>query len=173
MTPAVSSVGTVRGFAGCGDTAAPIWFFRADPGQPGFRQPSPYTGVVLAVAWDGACATYVVYDTGSELRIGRRNEQGTGSFAQPTTLSTAVGAIPHRADVVANAGQWWAVWSEQVGPGGEFAQEELFQQRTLLGTQPRTRITSTAAAAPWRLVLPAAGHRRRPEHHPDLFFYPA
>jgi hypothetical protein len=142
---AISSVGTVRGFAGCGDTAASIWFFRAAPGQPTFRQQSPYTGVVLAVAWDGVSATYVVYDTGSGLRIGKRTEQGTGSFAQPTTLSFAVGATPHRADVVASAGQWWAVWSEQVGPGGEFAQRELFQRRTLLGTQPRTRITFTAA----------------------------
>jgi len=141
---AISSAGTVRGFAECGDTAAPIWFFRAEPGQPTFRQQSPYTGVVLAVAWDGVSATYVVYNTGSELRIGKRNE-GTGSFAQPTTLTFAVGANLPRADVVASAGQWWAVWSEQVGPGGEFAQSELFQKRTLLGMQLRTRITFTAA----------------------------
>jgi hypothetical protein len=141
---AISSVGTVRGFAGCGAAEA-IWFFRAEPGQPSVRQQSPYTGVVLAVAWDGVSVTYVVYDTGSELRIGKRTEQGTGSFAQPTTLSFGLGATPHRADVVANAGKWWAVWSEQVGPGGESAQRELFQRRTLLGTQPRTRITFTAA----------------------------
>ena len=141
---AISSAGTVRGFASCGDTAGQIWFFRADPGQPTFRQQSPYTGVVLAVAWDGVSATYVVYNTGTELRIGKRVD-GTGSFTQPTTLSSAVGARLPRADVVASAGQWWAVWSEQVGPGGEFAQTELFQKRTLLGTQLRTRITFTAA----------------------------
>jgi hypothetical protein len=141
---AISSVGTVRGFAGCGGTGS-IWFFRAARGQATVRQQSPYVGGVLAVAWDGVSATYVVYDTGGELRIGKHDEQATGNFAAPTTLSVAVGATPHRADVVANAGRWWAVWSEQVGPGGEYAQRELFQQRTLLGTQPRTRITYTTA----------------------------
>jgi hypothetical protein len=36
---------------------------------------------------------------------------------------------------------WWAVWSEQVGPGGEFAQTELFQAKTYGGALTRTRVT--------------------------------
>ncbi|MEO6703049.1 MAG: hypothetical protein ABI140_17815, partial [Jatrophihabitantaceae bacterium] len=49
----------------------------------------------------------------------------------------------YTASVVASNAQWWVVWSEQVGPGGEFAHTQLFQRHTLLGTAGRTQITAT------------------------------
>jgi hypothetical protein len=48
--------------------------------------------------------------------------------------------------VVASAGRWWVVWSEWVASAdGGKGQTELFQRRTLLGVQGRTRITTTAS----------------------------
>jgi hypothetical protein len=77
-----------------------------------------------------------------ELRIGKRSEAGTVAYAPATTLSTrAQGAS---GDVVASAGHWWAVWSELTDPGTPGAGIQLYQRRTLLGVQGRTRITNTA-----------------------------
>jgi hypothetical protein len=98
---------------------------------------------VLAVAWDGQGAAYVLFQHGSALLLGKRVE-ATGAYAPATTLSSGSGVVSFTGDVVAANGLWWAVWSEQVGPGGEFAQLELFQRHTLLGVQGRTRITTTA-----------------------------
>jgi len=143
---AIASDGTTRGFAECnGNPDGPIWYFRHRPGAAPARQLTPYTGAVLAVAWDGVGATYVVFQQGSQLKIAKRTEAG-GAYSPITTLTTTgANARLFTADVVASNGQWWAVWSEQVGPGGEFAQTELFQRHTLLGVQPRTRITATAS----------------------------
>jgi hypothetical protein len=45
--------------------------------------------------------------------------------------STAPGAVAPTGAILAGGGNtWWAVWSEQVGPGGEFSQTELFQAKT-------------------------------------------
>jgi hypothetical protein len=49
----------------------------------------------------------------------------TGAYSPLTTLATGSGFIPFTADVVASNGQWWAVWSEPVGAGGEFAQRHM------------------------------------------------
>jgi hypothetical protein len=143
---AIASNGTVRGFADCnGNPYGQIWYFRHIPGQSPFRQATPYTGLVLGVAWDGSGATYVLFEQSSRLKLAKRIES-TGAYSAVTTLSTTgAGVVFYTADVVASAGKWWAVWSEQVGPGGEFAQTELFQAHTLLGVQGRTRITTTAS----------------------------
>jgi hypothetical protein len=143
---AIAADGTSRVFANCtGTSSGRIWFFRDRPGSAPFREVSPYIGIVYAVAWDGLDTTYVVFQTGGELKIGKRVES-SGAYSPLTTLtSTGANATLFTADVVASNGLWWAVWSEQVGPGGEFAQTELFQRRTLLGVQGRTRITTTAA----------------------------
>jgi hypothetical protein len=143
---AIAVDGTVRGFAECnGNPYGPIWYFRHTPGQLPFRQATPYTGLVLGAAWDGSGFTYVLFEQNDQLKIARRTES-TGAYSAVTTLSTTGASVLfYTADVVASAGKWWAVWSEQVGPGGEFAQTELFQARTLLGLQGRTRITATAS----------------------------
>jgi hypothetical protein len=142
---AIAVDGTTRGFANCTDAdPGPVRFFRDTPTSAPVQELSPYTGVVVAAAWDGQNATYVVIAGGGALRIGKRLES-TGSYSPLTTLTTVQnGAVGASADVVAANGQWWAVWTEPVGPGGEFAQTQLFQRHTLLGTQGRTRITTTA-----------------------------
>jgi hypothetical protein len=142
---AMAADGTTRAFADCtAGTSGPVRFLRDAPGSAPVQQLTPYTGVVLAVAWDGQDSTYVVLSRGGALQIGKRVES-TGAYSPLTTLATGSGFIPFTADVVASNGQWWAVWSEPVGLGGEFAQIELFQRHTLLGVQGRTRITTTAA----------------------------
>jgi hypothetical protein len=140
----IAADGTTRGFDNCtGISAGTIRFFRDTPSSAPTVEVSPYTGFVQAVAWDGQNATYVVFQQGSALRIGKRVES-TGAYAPATTLTTTgANAIVFSSDVVAVNGQWWAVWSEQVGPGGEFAEIDLFQRHTLLGVQGRTRITAT------------------------------
>jgi hypothetical protein len=45
-------------------------------------------------------------------------------------------------DVIAKDGQWFGVWSKQVGPGGTSAQTELFSAGSVL---PVRRVTTSAA----------------------------
>ncbi|HEY6749606.1 MAG TPA: hypothetical protein VI357_28300 [Mycobacteriales bacterium] len=47
--------------------------------------------------------------------------------------------MPPRGDVVARDGLWFGVWTKQVGPGGEFADVELFQGGS---AQPFRRIVN-------------------------------
>ena len=141
---AIAADGTTRGFVNCtGRSSGTIRFFRDTPSAAPAVETSPYIGFVEAVAWDGQDSTYVVFEQGGTLRIGKRVES-TGAYSPATTLTTTgANAVFFTADVVAANGQWWAVWSEQVGPGGEFAEIDLFQRHTLLGVQGRTRITTT------------------------------
>jgi hypothetical protein len=146
---AIATDGTTRGFANCTGPhrSGPIRFFRDAPGSAPVQERTPYTGVVHAVAWDGQDSAYVVLQRGTGLFIGKRVES-SGAYSPLTTLTTSGGAGGGRQfepDVVASNGRWWAVWGEQVGPGGADAQTELFQRHTLLGVQGRTRITTTAA----------------------------
>jgi hypothetical protein len=152
--------GTTRGFFNCtGVSSGAIRFFRDTPSSAPAIELSPYTGAVQAVAWDGQNATYVVFAQGGALRIGKRVES-TGAYAPATTLTTTgSGVVLFSADVVAVNGQWWAVWSEQVGPGGEFAEIDLFQRHTLLGVQGRTRITSTTDSDDIEPTLAYSGGR--------------
>jgi hypothetical protein len=142
---AIAADGTTRAFANCTDgSSGQIWFFRDTPASAPVRERTPYTGVVYAVAWDGADTTYVVFQTGSQLKIGKRIES-SGAYSPLTTLTTGPAGFSFSADVVASAGQWWTVWSEMVAAGTTSARRQLFQAHTLLGVQGRTRITSTAA----------------------------
>ena len=89
------------------------------------------------MAWDGQGVTYVVFQRGNELRIGKRIES-SAAYSAETILSTT--ARYPTADVVASSGRWWAMWSEFDG-----VHSQLYQRHTLLGVQGRTRITTTAA----------------------------
>lgn len=95
--------------------------------------------MVLGVAADDV-STYLVFltftdaDHADRVRITKRDH--TGRFWPVTTLSAPLGAA---------GGRWWAVWDEQVGPGGEFAHTQLFTARTFGTPQGRTQLTSTAS----------------------------
>jgi hypothetical protein len=128
-----SDNGTVRGAIGCNAEAdSPISVFW----YQGIRtvKKSPYVGQVIATAWDGANYLYILFQQAKTVKIGRVSD--SGSFVVPTVLSTT--AAPYTSgDVVAANGKWWAVWHEMVG-----SQAELYQARTLLAVQHRTRITT-------------------------------
>jgi hypothetical protein len=157
---AIAVNGTTRGFFNCtGVSSGAIRFFRDTPSSAPAVEISPYVGSVQAVAWDGQNATYVVFTSGGALRIAKR-EESTGAYSPVTTLTTTgANAIFFTTDVVAVNGQWWAVWSEQVGPGGEFAEIDLFQRHTLLGVQGRTRITTTTDSDDIEPTLAYSGGR--------------
>jgi hypothetical protein len=137
--------GVIRGFAnfsgtGCDEEA--IWFFGGAGGSWTFQQ-TPYQGRVLAAG--EYSASYVLFSSTSGIYLGKRGI-ATGAYLTPARQlsSTIPGAVRPQGDVLAGPDHtWWAVWSEQVGAGGEFAQTELFQAKTY-GTPdlPRTQITN-------------------------------
>jgi hypothetical protein len=147
-TDAVYAAGAIRGFVSfnsetCGDA---IHYVQG--GSQGWtRVATPYRGVPLAVAADEV-STYLVFlsfsdaDQPDRVRITKRDH--SGHFWPVTTLSHPLGTTVPSADVGAHGGRWWAVWDEQVGPGGEFAHAQLFTARTFGAAQGRTRLTSTA-----------------------------
>jgi hypothetical protein len=134
-----TSSGALAGFATCPSPSGDlIRFFSRDAG--GTVAPSVatgFTGRVLGVTAD-ATATYVMYATSSEIRVGKRTTAGAFSSRAIDTWS---GVGQPAGDVIAQGGQWFGVWSKQVGPGGEFAQTELFHGGTTLATR---QITTTA-----------------------------
>jgi hypothetical protein len=90
------------------------------------------------VSYD-ATATYVLYFTGSQFRIGKRTNAGAFSSR---ALYNWSGATRPTGDVIARNGQWFGVFSVQVGPGGEFAQMDLLSAGTGL---PVRRVTTSGA----------------------------
>jgi len=136
----VTSSGALVGFAACASSSGlPIRFFSRNPN--GSVNPSVNTGFaghVLGVTYD-ATATYVLFFNDFEIRIGKRTNAGVFSSR---TVDTWGGVAFLTGDVIARDGQWFGVWSEQVGPGGEFAQTELFSAGSTL---PVRRVTTTAS----------------------------
>ena len=95
---AIAVDGTTRGFANCtGFTSSGrIHFFRDRPNGAPLREVSPYIGLVYAVAWDGPDSTYVVFQIGNQLKIGKRVES-SGAYSPLTTLTTGpAGNLLHR-----------------------------------------------------------------------------
>ena len=141
---ALGSGGLTRGFAtyngsGC---AFEIWYFQGS-GASWTRQLSPYRGVVLGVAMDGG-DTYLLYAASDGVRITKRTAAGVYTAGPRLSSFGLGGAVTPRGDVIATGGTWWAVWDEPVGPGGEFAQTELFQAKTYGTDLGRQRITFNA-----------------------------
>lgn len=132
--------GDTQGFVTCvTPTGLRIRFFSRTAG--GTVNPSENTGFVgnvLGVAND-ATGTYVLFNNDTEILIGKRTNAGAYSSRVVDTFGG--GGLFPTGDVIARDGQWFGVWSEQVGPGGEFAQTELFQAGTAF---PVRRITTTA-----------------------------
>jgi hypothetical protein len=146
---AAFGAGTIRGFAGFNACSHSIYYVQG--GTQGYtRQLSPYRGVVLGVDADET-ATYLVYlmtDAGghpSGIGVTKRTHGGT--FNPTRVLSTAAGhqVVTPTADIGAENGRWWAVWTEQVGPGGEFAPQQLFQAKTYGTAADHQQITFTAS----------------------------
>ncbi len=114
-----------------------LTYFRASAANIATRT-APYTGQVVATAWDGSDATYVVYARASTLYIAVHHDR-SATFSHPTVLTTSY--TYGGADVVASAGKWWVVWAEWDG-----SHTSLFERHTLLGSGERTHAVSTPAA---------------------------
>src|SRR5664279_730478 len=73
MAASIASDGTTSGFSPCngGNGDGPITYFSQKPPGGIVREASPYTGKVLATAWDGADALYVLFTQGNNLRIAK------------------------------------------------------------------------------------------------------
>ena len=141
----VASDGVVHGFvafAGGGCPQNPQIIYFQGSGSSWTQTTSPYHGRVLGVAWDGT-ATYLLHADGTNIRVTKR-VGSTFTGGRLLSASGSGGATVPTGDVVALAGKWWAVWNEQVGPGGEFAQRELFQAYSIGAGHARQRITFTS-----------------------------
>lgn len=139
--------GTIRGFAGFDSCAHAIYYVQG--GTQGYtRVQTPYRGIVLGVDADET-ATYLVYEmtdpAGNVSGIGVTKRSHAGAFFPTRVLSTAAGrqVVRPTADISAEGGRWWAVWTEQVGPGGEFAPQQLFQAKTFGTAADHQQITFT------------------------------
>ena len=75
-----------------------------------------------------------------------RNKRSHAGTFFPTRVLSSVAAdqvVTPTADIGAVGGRWWAVWTEQVGPGGEFAPQQLFQAKTYGTAADHQQITFT------------------------------
>jgi hypothetical protein len=134
------STGAVTGFAACRTSSGLlIRFFSRNPdGSVNPSETTGFTGQVLGVAAD-ATATYVLFFTGTQIRIGKRTTAGAFSSR---ALYNWSGVSSPTGDVIAQGGQWFGVWSVQVGPT-EFAPMELFSAGSVL---PVGRVTTTGGS---------------------------
>jgi hypothetical protein len=122
----VAADGSVRGFADCDTSAGRLirFFSRTAGGTVNPSERTGFVGVVLGVAYDGT-ATYVLFYDRTRILIGKRTE--AGAYSSRVVDGWSGGVVPPTGDVIARNGQWFGVWSEQFGPGGEFAQVDLVQ----------------------------------------------
>jgi hypothetical protein len=139
----IGSGSVIRGFfnfAGSGCDSDQIWF-AGGFGSTWKVQLTPYRGTVLAS--DTGSGAFVLFSASTGIYLGERS-LGNGTYlSPPRQLSpTAPGAVTPTGTILAGGSNtWWAVWSEQVGPG-EFAQTELFQAKTIGNDLARTQVTN-------------------------------
>jgi hypothetical protein len=141
----IGSGSVIRGFfnfSGSGCDSDEIWFVGGF-GTTWKVLLTPYRGRVLAS--DQSSGAFVLFSASTGIYLGERS-LGNGTYLDPPRqLSpTAPGAVTPQGAILAGGNNtWWAVWTEQVGPGGEFAQTELFQAKTY-GTPDlaRTQVTN-------------------------------
>ena len=128
-----TSGGLTRGFVSfhggsCANVGL-IFYFQGSGGS-WTRAQSPLRGRVLAAADDGS-STFLLYQGGNGIWIAKRPHTGGLVNVQRVSTATQGGGALTAGDLVAFTDQWWAVWTEPVGPGGEFATSLLFQSKTI------------------------------------------
>jgi hypothetical protein len=106
-----------------------IWYFQGSGGT-WTRAQGTLRGRVLAAADDGS-STFLLYQSSTGVWIAKRPHTGGLADVQRVSSATQGGGPRTAGDLVAFTDQWWAVWTEQVGPGGEFAPQKLFQSKTI------------------------------------------
>ena len=118
---AQDTAGVVHGFSGlwgsdC-NTGLVIRYFEGS-GAGWTVEDTPFRGFVVAAAWD-TTGTYLLYvDRSLNLRISKR--QADGTYLQGRLLSGQANIGPDgssaQGDVVASGGRWWAVWRDVPQP---------------------------------------------------------
>ena len=129
----ITSGGLTRGFVSfhggsCANLGL-IFYFQGSGGS-WTRAQSPLRGRVLAAADDGS-STFLLYQGSNGIWVAKRPHTGGLANVQRVSTATQGGGALTAGDLVAFTDQWWAVWTEQVGPGGEFAPQKLFQSKTI------------------------------------------
>jgi hypothetical protein len=139
----MSSGGTLFGYATCQNNT--IRFFSRNPdGTVNPSQTTGFSGRVLGAAFDST-ASYVLFTTSGEIRIGKRTNAGAFSWR---TVDTGITGFP-TGDVIATNGQWFGVWSDTVG-----GQEELFSAGSAYSVR---RVTTSDTAADFEPTLAYSG----------------
>jgi hypothetical protein len=135
------STGSVVGFATCpGPSGNNIRFFsRRANGTVNPSEATGFSGSVLGVADDGT-ATYVLFYDGRDIEIGKRTNAAAYS-SRVVDAGVGTGEFFPSGDVIARNGQWFGAWTKRVGPGGDFAQLELFSAGSVV---PVTQVTHTS-----------------------------
>jgi hypothetical protein len=120
---AAGTGGRVHGFAdfGPGPCDGRIWYFSGRD-RSWRRIWTPYTGRVLAVAWD-TTGTYLLYANRTGVWVTKRTTAGV--FTRGHRLSRAAGVS--EGDLLVSRGSWWAVWAEDA-PGDPGT--AIFQAKT-------------------------------------------
>ena len=129
----VTAGGLTRGFVSfhggtCADVGA-IWYFQGSGGT-WTRAQGTLRGRVLAAADDGS-STFLLYQSSTGVWIAKRPHTGGLVNVRRISTSTQGGGALTSGDLVAFTDQWWAVWTEPVGPPNEFSPVKLFQSKTI------------------------------------------
>ena len=127
----VGTDGVTRGFVRfSGDDCPRRIFWFSGSGSSWTSQRTRYRGIVLAAAYDDTGSRLLFADS-SGIKVARRTPAGVERDPVRVDGKGLGGAQFPSGDLVVAGGRWLAVWSRQVGPGGEFAQTELFSAQSL------------------------------------------
>ena len=167
--------GRVYGFAdfGPGPCDGRIWYFSGrDRSWRHVR--TPYTGRVLAAAWD-TTGTYLLYANPTGVWVTKRTSAGvfTGGHRLSRTRDVSEG------DLLVSRGSWWAVWAEDApgDPGTAIFQAKTygraFGKRLVAGPDgSAVRTSPTLAWRPGGVAALASAQRdyfdRGPQSWPEL-----
>jgi hypothetical protein len=127
----ISSPGLTRGMVSFhgGSCGSPGWIYYFEGSETSWRAVrSRLHGRVLAVA-DDVEATHLLYHQNNGIYVTKRPH--TGGMPTGTKVSSFAGTNPYPSgDIVAQAGRYWAVWTEQLEQH-ELAPFKLFESKTI------------------------------------------
>ena len=125
----------IHGFAGFSACSHAIYYFQG--GTQGYtRQQAPYRGRARRRRGPDCDLSRVPDDRHGGQRQRDRGHQALAHRHPPSRPGCcpprpATKVVTPTADIGAEGGKWWAVWTERSAPsGGEFAPQQLFQAKT-------------------------------------------
>jgi hypothetical protein len=112
---------------------------------------------VMSVTGDST-GVYLLYAATDGIHLRKRWPHGAVSDRRLSPRGLGTHIVP-TGDVVARAGEWWAVWTENSNPSG-FGQTDLYQARTIGAHLSRARLTTSTGwddADPQLALRPSGG----------------